>query len=229
MAEELPEQSFRVRMKMLVDHVGGVEKLAKLANMSSRVISKYLAGDSDPSRERLVALATAGKVNTAWLVAGEGPMKVQGGFEAGRAIEHKAIQGFEPVEGVTLQVYFAGGAGDPFELVPSEPIEEIVIPKAFYTPSIVPVKVQGRSMSPTMRDGAIVGVDRADRRIVNGELYAVWLPYQGAVIKRLYLDAKKILLQSDNEEFRSHDIEVDLEELDEHFVQGRVKWVMQML
>ena len=201
--------------------------------VSLGTLNSYLNGVTTPDLEKLNNISVASGYTVAWLASGEGPMMpgkaVQGRFEVGGDTEDKALPGFEPVEGVTLQVYFAGGAGDPFELIPSEPIEEIVIPKAFYTPSIVPVKVQGRSMSPTMRDGAIVGVDRADRRIVNGELYAVWLPYQGAVIKRLYLDAKKILLQSDNEEFRSHDIEVDLEEADEHFVQGRVKWVMQML
>ncbi len=87
----------------------------------------------------------------------------------------------------------------------------------------------GSLLERTLHNGAVVGVDRADKEVVNGELYAVWLPYQGTVIKRLYLDSKKILLQSDNEEFRSRDVEVDITDLDEHFIQGRVKWVVQML
>jgi len=224
--------AFKDRLKIAMGNTS-IRSFADQCEISEGTMRRYLNGDGTPTLDKLKVISNISGYNLAWLAEGKGPMRpgevVQGRLEAGGDAEHKAIQGFEPVEGVTLQVYFAGGAGDPFELVPSEPIEEIVIPKAFYTPSIVPVKVQGRSMSPTMRDGAIVGVDRSDRRIVNGELYAVWLPYQGAVIKRLYLDAKKILLQSDNEEFRSHDIEVDLGEVDEHFVQGRVKWVMQML
>lgn len=224
--------AFKDRLKIAMGEESQ-RSFSSRCGVSVGTLNSYLNGGTTPDLEKLNNISAASGYTVAWLASGEGPMRpgevVQGRLEARGDAEDKALQGFEPVEGVTLQVYFAGGAGDPFELIPSEPIEEIVIPKAFYTPSIVPVKVQGRSMSPTMRDGAIVGVDRADRRIVNGELYAVWLPYQGAVIKRLYLDAKKILLQSDNEEFRSHDVEVDLEEVDEHFVQGRVKWVMQML
>jgi len=135
----------------------------------------------------------------------------------------------DPGEVVALQVYVTGGAGAPYEFIPSEPIEEIIIPVSFYTRSIVPVKVRGRSMEKTLRNGAIVGVDRSDRQIVNGELYAVWLPYQGTVIKRLYLDHKKIRLHSDNEEFRAQDVEVALDEVDDNFIQGRVKWAIQML
>lgn len=134
-----------------------------------------------------------------------------------------------PEDVVVMQVYVTGGAGAPYEFIPSEPIEEIIVPKAYYTRSIIPVKVRGRSMERTLRDGAVVGVDRSDRLIVNGELYAVWLPYQGTVIKRLYLDDKMIQLQSDNEEFRPRDIEVALDEVDDNFIQGRVKWVIQML
>lgn len=134
-----------------------------------------------------------------------------------------------PDDVVVMQVYVTGGAGAPYEFIPSEPIEEIVVPKTYYTRTIVPVKVRGRSMERTLRDGAVVGVDRADRQIVNGELYAVWLPYQGTVIKRLYLDHKKIRLHSDNEEFRSQDVEVTLDEVDDNFIQGRVKWVIQLL
>lgn len=131
---------------------------------------------------------------------------------------------------VELQVYITGGAGAPYEFIPSDPIETIVIPRSFCSNSVIPVKVRGRSMERTLRDGAIVGVNRDDRQVVNGELFAIWLPYQGTVIKRLYLDNKKIRLQSDNEEFRSSDIEVALDEVDvEHFIQGRVKWVIQML
>jgi len=130
---------------------------------------------------------------------------------------------------IVLPVYVTGGAGDPYELIPSDPIEEIFIPRSFYSAAIIPVKVKGRSMERTLQNGAVVGVDRADKDIVNGELYAVWLPYQGTVIKRLYMDNKKILLQSDNEEFRSRDVEVNIAEVDESFIQGRVKWVVQAL
>ena len=189
-------------------------------------------------------LAKCPNINRDWLKTGEGEMFREGGAVQG---EPKAKRGLSrggaaadgereagllplnPDDVVVMQVYVTGGAGAPFEFIPAEPIEEIVLPRSFYTKSIVPVKVRGRSMERTLRDGAVVGVDRSDRQIVNGELFAVWLPYQGTVIKRLYLDNKKIQLQSDNEEFRPRDIEVALNEVDENFIQGRVKWVIQLL
>lgn len=181
-------------------------------------------------------------INLAWLETGEGEMfrgVTQDETKAEMEVSHRGAAAtgegeagllpLNPEDVVVMQVYITGGAGAPYEFIPSEPIEEIILPRAFYTKSIIPVKVRGRSMERTLRDGAVVGVDRSDRQIVNGELFAVWLPYQGTVIKRLYLDNKKILLQSDNEEFRSRDIEVALDEVDENFVQGRVKWAIQML
>lgn len=173
-----------------------------------------------------------------WLTTGTGEMFREGADAQGEGNREGAVVSgkgngellpFNPDDFVLMRVYVTGGAGAPYEFIPSEPIETILIPKSFCNHSIVPVKVQGRSMERTLRDGAVVGVNRADRQIVNGELFAIWLPYQGTVIKRLYLDNKKIKLQSDNEEFRSQDIEVDLNEVDEHFIQGRVKWVVQLL
>lgn len=70
----MPEQCFSERVKAIVGLVGSAEKLARLAGMSARIIGKYLAGESDPTREKLVALANAAKVNIAWLADGEGPM-----------------------------------------------------------------------------------------------------------------------------------------------------------
>jgi phage repressor protein C with HTH and peptisase S24 domain len=152
---------------------------------------------------------------------------IPGGVAAG--FESEGLLPLNAEEVVVMQVYVTGGAGSPYEFIPSEPIEEIVIPRSFYKKSIIPVKVRGRSMERTLRDGAVVGVDRSDRQIVNGELFAVWLPYQGTVIKRLYLNSKRIQLRSDNEEFHSEDIEVALDEVDDNFVQGRVKWALQLL
>jgi len=71
MAEVLPETSFNERIRIIIEKVGSAEKLATLSGMSSRVIGKYLAGESDPSREKLVALANAAGVSVAWLATGE--------------------------------------------------------------------------------------------------------------------------------------------------------------
>jgi len=62
------------RMDAASNRAGGPAKLAERAGLSPSVIRKYQRGESDPSRERLVAIAEAAGVNLLWLATGEGPM-----------------------------------------------------------------------------------------------------------------------------------------------------------
>lgn len=64
--------SFAVRVQMLVDMCGGIMELARRSALSHQVIRKYMRGISDPSRERLVALARAASVELDWLATGQG-------------------------------------------------------------------------------------------------------------------------------------------------------------
>ena len=86
-------------------------------------------------------------------------------------------------------------------------------------------------MAPTILDGAIVGVDRNDRQLVSGEIYAVWVPYEGAVIKRLFMELDKVIIRSDNHVFP--EFSIPYQELEEsrrdNFILGRVKWIVQKL
>ena len=128
-------------------------------------------------------------------------------------------------EFLQVNVYALAGAGDGKELVEREPIEVIVLPKSFCGQSIIPVKIKGESMEPTIYNGAVVGIDRDDRQIVSGKLYIVWLEYEGAVLKRLFVDPERIVLKSDNPQFPVSYI--NIKEGAQDFVLGRVKWVIQ--
>jgi transcriptional regulator with XRE-family HTH domain len=67
--------SFSDRIQMIIKLVGSAEKLANNSGMSARVIGQYLAGKTDPTRKKLIALATAASVNIEWLATGNGPIK----------------------------------------------------------------------------------------------------------------------------------------------------------
>lgn len=69
--------SFSKRIKVLVERAGSAEKLAKKAGISARVIGKYLNGDSDPSRTRLIRLAKVAEVSLEWLATGSGNMIIE--------------------------------------------------------------------------------------------------------------------------------------------------------
>lgn len=68
------EASFPKRMKIVAGIVGNASLLADRTGISRRAIGLYLAGKSDPTREKLVVIASAANVNLAWLATGAGPV-----------------------------------------------------------------------------------------------------------------------------------------------------------
>jgi len=135
------------------------------------------------------------------------------------------VGGYSSAQFKTVGVFALAGAGPGRDLVEHDPIETIPVPNSFWKSSTVVIRVRGRSMEPLIRDGAYLGVDRDDRWVVSGEIYAVWIPYEGAVIKRLYVDPEKITLKSENLGFPEFFIPVN--EVSDGLILGRVKWVMQ--
>ncbi|WP_300288162.1 helix-turn-helix transcriptional regulator [uncultured Desulfovibrio sp.] len=127
-----------------------------------------------------------------------------------------------------LPVYAVAGAGPAWDDEESEPKFFIAVPMQYITKNISLLLVSGESMSPTILDNAVVGVNRDNAEVVQGDIYAVRLPYEGIVVKRLYLDhAKKcFILRSDNKNGNFPDIEISFEEGDT-FIYGRVEWALQ--
>jgi len=74
------QNSFGTRLKTLVDQAGGNAAFSRLVaakggSVSPGMIGQYIAGHSEPSLSRLVAMAEAGNVRLEWLATGEGPMR----------------------------------------------------------------------------------------------------------------------------------------------------------
>lgn len=63
---------FGQRIEILVERCGGALELSNRSGLSRRVVDNYRNGTSDPSRERLIALARAADVDIGWLVGGIG-------------------------------------------------------------------------------------------------------------------------------------------------------------
>lgn len=194
-----------------------VKELAEIIDVQPNVISNWKTRGI-PAREQLKCSEVL-NVSVDWIKYGE---------KASRDVVEAPVPGEpeeKPTEGIQIDVYTLAGAGEAKELTDYEPIETVVAPARFKKPSIYPVKVRGKSMECTISDGAIVGVDSADKQVVSGEIYAVWLPYEGAVIKRLYIEPDRIVLRSDNKGFE--DFSVSHDKMQDGFVLGRVKWVIQ--
>lgn len=126
---------------------------------------------------------------------------------------------------LTVDIFNMVSGGDGAVPEWHEPIDRRAIPTRYLKTGVRPVLVRGRSMEPTFKNGAIIGVNENDKQVIEGEAYAVMLPYSGAAVKRLYLLPDGILLRSDNKEFPEAKLKKD--EIPDHFILGRVCWVVQ--
>lgn len=125
-----------------------------------------------------------------------------------------------------LPVHATVGAGIPTEDEEIEPKFHIAVPRQYVRPQLDTLLIDGNSMEPTILDKAVVGVNRESTDIVQGRIYAVRLPYEGVVVKRLFLDHenRQFILQSDNKDYR--DIKISFDE-GASFICGQVVWVLQ--
>src|ERR1700751_1838292 len=68
--------AFVHRLQPILAHWPSADRLARSMGVSPSAFRKWLKGEAEPSRERLVALARASGVGVAWLAEGEGPEPV---------------------------------------------------------------------------------------------------------------------------------------------------------
>lgn len=129
---------------------------------------------------------------------------------------------------ILLGVHAVAGAGPAWDDEESEPKFHIAVPEQYAGPNLTTLLISGESMFPTILDNAIVGVNRENAEIVQGKIYAVRLPYEGIVVKRIYLDhsEKCFILRSDNKNGDFPDIKLPFDEGDA-FIYGRVEWILQ--
>lgn len=65
------DNDFRDRLKLCIERAGSVRALSRASGVSEAMLYRYLAGQCDPSRRTLLALAGATDVGVGWLAAGE--------------------------------------------------------------------------------------------------------------------------------------------------------------
>jgi transcriptional regulator with XRE-family HTH domain len=71
-------EDFVGRVRTAVEKSGGPSLVANRSGLARRTINAYLVGETDPSRERILALAEATDVRPEWLLTGQGPMRLEG-------------------------------------------------------------------------------------------------------------------------------------------------------
>ncbi|HEY1930981.1 MAG TPA: helix-turn-helix transcriptional regulator [Acetobacteraceae bacterium] len=222
--------AFTTRLRTILSHWPSADRLARAMGVSPSAFRKWLRGEAEPSRERLIALADAAKVSIAWLATGEGPEPV---FDTP---EDTAARGrFAPGEGVDASRFIllpkapeaaAAGAVTPpaptnreyiafrhdwvrseFGIDPEDLILEIAI---------------GESMTPTIRNGDLLLIDTTDRVFNNFGIYVLEILGE-RIVKRVQrkLDGSLVLI-SDNATYEVD--QVPPGQVKDVTVVGRVVW-----
>lgn len=195
----------------------------KLGFSRVATISDYEKDKRSPDIVVLRKIASIGGVTLEWMMTGSGKVSL---YEP----DSPALlsEGGVPVytgSFAEVKVYDISSAGGPKDFPGGEPIDSAIIPRRDYEKGPVAIRVRGESMSPNILDGATVGVCVRDRRLVSGDLYAIWLNFEGVTIKRVFVYPDRIVLKPDNPTFP--ETAIYNADLSEEFILGKVVWVYQ--
>ena len=199
------------RIKAIRGNLSGKE-FAKKIGVTFTVVSAYENGKAWPKPQTLDKIIKLSGRPADWLLYG---------IESDQPCVIDPPADYSSM--VSMPVYALAGAGAPCCIDGQEPICHICVEKKMDGPNIRVIEVRGTSMEPTLLDGSYVGVDVTDKNVISGKLYAVYLPYEGIVVKRIWIGPELVKIESDNKAAPSHDMSIDRINWDT-FIQGRVKW-----
>ncbi len=204
-------------------HLSQNEFADNLGFSRGATISDYEKNRRSPDIATLSRMSLLGNVTLDWLLTGNGPVKAD---ETASNLESRDSTGTAyGSDFVPVKVYDARSVSRPGEFPGAEPVLTIVIPEKDFKNGPVAILVHGDGMSPNILDNAIVGIDTKDANLTSGKLYAIWLNYEGATIKRVFVYPQKIVLRHDNPGFP--ETAIPSHAMGEDFIIGRVVWVYQ--
>ena len=172
--------SDRIKQRMQALGLKGVD-ITKATGMSSGGVSQWVNGLSKPNGERLIALSKVLQCQPDWLLYGKDTPEPDANAEWAGGIEPwggKTELGDDEVElPFFREVELSAGSGAYAVQVNHGPrlrFARSTLKKCGVTPdNAACVNVSGTSMEPVLPDGATVGVDTANTRVKEGEIYAL--------------------------------------------------------
>src|SRR5581483_2891558 len=203
--------AFTARLHVILQHWSSADRLARAMGVSPSAFRKWLRGEAEPSRERLVALADAARVGIAWLATGEGPPPT---FAAGTNAGARGRQGDASGQAVDASRFIilpkeaeAAAAGSGMPAPPqARPTTEYIAFRHDWVRAVLGIEpgeliletASGESMQPTIQDGDLLLVDTTDRAITSFGVYVMEVAGE-RLVKRVQrkLDGTLVLI-SDN-------------------------------
>lgn len=192
-------KSFADRLRILIDRAGSVLALAQAAGVSDSSVHLWLRG-SEPSREKLVKLATAANVSIEWLAAGRGPMAADllpEGYALVRRYKSDSEIEYQGVDYLALKK-------DWIRSLPGSPIAE----------ALLLTEAAGDAMAPYIESGDLILINTSDRDLRDG-VWALMTPIAGGseisssgipsiLVRRIRAEGSgKFRLLCDNRDFES--------------------------
>lgn len=209
--------------------------LAEVLGIAQPTVSDAKKRNSIPMKWYLKLFQKMG-ANPEWLESGLGPkfLRAYGVDEqSGEEVPLNFRQtgsgyGASMPEGMRLAKVYSMSRFDGDGSDKSESLGTFCVPEDFDSPDLLVVKMESSNMEPLIRRGALVGLDRGDTRLISGEIYGLRLPYEGLVIRRLYLEPEEGQLVLSSQSEVHADKRVPLDEYAPKVV-GRAAWAMQPL
>lgn len=178
-------------------HTRSQAELASLLGISQSSVAEAKRRQSIPAEWYLKLFEKLG-VNPDWLKSGSGPvyLRTEAGYipcdGEGPPID-PGLLGSPLAQPVLALVYAMRSdytkAAPPMTAL--QPVGKIALPRPYAREGIVVLEIDNEAAAPTARYGAYVGIDTAASRPANGELFAVLLPYEGLVLRRLAWGGKR--------------------------------------
>lgn len=219
----------------LSTHTRTQVELAEVLDIRQSSISDAKRRNSVPSDWYMKLFEKFG-LNPDWLKKGVGPMylRTEQGYEplegpvAGRVFEDSAKFGDPDARNAVVTIHsMQCETGDNGERL-LKGVGKLSIPQSFAGTHIQVLRVETSGMEPLIRKGAYVGLDSSQKNILSGEIYGVFVPYEGISLKRLFLDAanNRFVMRSENQSHPEQYLPVDKRT---DSIMGRVAWVLQTL
>ena len=222
------QAGFVSRLQLVAAEWPSADRLAKATGVSASAFRKWLKGEAEPSRDRLVALAAAAGVSLAWLAQGEGPDPdfAALGARANNRRPSDVLTAARYLVLPTESTAAAAGSGH----VSADGATEFIgfrhdwIRNVFGREpgDLVLETAIGESMEPHIHNGDLLLVDTTDTTFRNFGVYVIEVREE-RLVKRVQrkFDGSLILI-SDNQVYQPEFIEAELAK--EVRVLGRVVW-----
>ena len=222
--------AFIARLQAILRHWPSADRLARATGVSPSAFRKWLRGEAEPNRERLIALGQAAGVNVGWLVSGDGPEpRLRATAGPSRTVSVDA--GLDRGDYVLLPRRPEAAAAGPESPPPPTAAVEFMALRHEWVRSVFGIEPDrllmetavGESMLPGIQHGDLLLVDTTESRFRSFGLYVLEIAGE-RLVKRVQprLDGSLTLI-SDNPTYETEHVE-PAQTADIHVV-GRVLWI----